>query len=109
MFIITFIQAILLKILKKLLLPKHKFNVGDLVYKDGTRTLYEVDSNYYNVELQPVVIVRPYPIGTQLFGIDRHDIKEFREFKRPTQANPNTTASDVGTTAHDNQNFGRKK
>lgn len=95
--------------LLKLLLPKHRFRVGDLVYKDGTRTLYEVDSNYYNTSFDAITIVRPYPIGTQVFGIDKYDIQEFREFKKPTSRNINTTESDVGVTAHDNDNFGRSE
>lgn len=103
------ILNLILKLMVKLFLPKHKFSEGDLVFKEGTRTLYEVDSNYYSRDLRPVVIVRPYPVGTQLFGIDHHDILEFREFRRPTSRHMNTTASDVGTTAHDNMNFGKGK
>ena len=103
------IQAKLLKLVVKFLLPVHKFRVGDLVFKDGTRTLYEVDTNYFNSDLQPVCIVRPYPIGTQVFGIDHFDILEFREFKGSVNKGTATTASDVGTTAHDNLNFAKKK
>ena len=99
----------ILKIMVYLFLQKHPFNVGDLVFKDGTRTLYEVDTNYFNRELQPITVVRPYPIGTQLFGISHHDIKEFKEFRKITSLAVNTTPSDVGITSHDNSNFGKGK
>lgn len=105
---ISKIQNLILKLMVKLFLPRHKFKTGDLVFKDGTRTLYEVDTNYYNTDLQPITVVRTYPIGTQLFGIDQYDIQEFREFRKPLTARVNTTPSDVGTTAHDNTNFATK-
>lgn len=92
----------------KLFLPKHKFHKGALVYKDGTRTLYEVDENYYNTDLDPVTVVRPYPMGKQVFGVDKHDILEFIEHKKPLQVGYNTTESDVAITAHDNLNFAKK-
>jgi len=99
--------SILIKLLR-FFLSKHKFKKGDLVYKDGTRTLYEVDENYYNTNLDPVTIVRPYPLGNQVFGIDKHDILEFLEFRKPLQDGYNTTESDVAITAHDNLNFAKK-
>jgi hypothetical protein len=99
--------AFILKLVAKYLLPRHRFKTGDLVFKDGTRTLYEVDTNYYNTDLQPVTVVRPYPVGTQVFGIDQYDIKEFREYRKPVSQYTNTTASDVGISAHDNTNFGK--
>jgi hypothetical protein len=101
----------MIKFLIKLLtylLPKHKFAKGTLVYKDGTRTLYEVDENYYNTDFDPVTIVRPYPMGKQVFGVDKHDILEFMEHKKPLQVGYSTTESDVAITAHDNLNFAKK-
>lgn len=103
-----YIQGLILKLMIKMFLPNHKFKVGDLVFKDGTRTLYEVDSNYYNTDLNPVVIVRAYPVGTQVFGIDRFDILEFMLYRKKNVAPDNPTMSDVGTTAHDNFNFAKK-
>lgn len=89
------------------LLPKHKFKKGDLVYKEGTRTLYEVDENYFNTVFDPVTIVRPYPLGKQVFGVDKHDILEFHEYRKSLNVGYNTTESDVGITAHDNLNFAK--
>lgn len=93
-------------------LPKHKFKCADLIFKEGTRTLYEVDSLYYNTNLQPIVIVRAYPMGNQLMGINYHEVKEFREYKKPVDSGKAATLlqpSDVGSTAHDNDKFGKKK
>lgn len=93
----------------KFLLAKHKFKRGDLVYKDGTRTLYEVDENYYNTDLDPITIVRAYPLGSQVFAIDKYDIMEFFEHKKALQQQYGTTESDVAMTSHDNTRFGRRK
>lgn len=101
------IQTILMVVYRKLFMPVHKFEKGKLIYRSGTRTLYEVDENYYNLQFEPVTIVRAYPIGTQLLGIDKHEILEFKEFKKALSEGYNTTVSDVGTTAHDNINFSK--
>lgn len=92
-------------------LPKHKFKTSDLIFKDGTRTLYEVDSLYYNTNLQPIVIVRAYPMGNELMGINYHEIKEFREFKGGVdrKASSLLQPSDVASTPHDNDKFGKRK
>ena len=75
------IKFFIYKLFIKYFLQKHKFLPSTLIYRDGTRTLFEVDSNYYDIDLNPITIVRAYPIGKQLMGISRHEMLEFREFK----------------------------
>lgn len=99
---INFIRSFILSFVMKHLLEKHKFKASSLIIRDGTRTLFEVDTNYYNKELEPVTIVRAYPSGTQLLGISKHEIIEFREYKKmPEDA--------LSTTTHDNRNFANYK
>jgi hypothetical protein len=100
-------QNFMMKLYRSMFLQKHKFNKGDLIYRSGTRSLYEVDENYYNLNFEPVTIVRAYPVGTQLLGIDRHEILEFKEYRQKLSEGYNTTASDVGSSAHDNLNFAK--
>ena len=92
----------LLKAFKNLALEKHKFKPSTLILRDGTVTLYEVDSNYYNTELEPVTVVRAYPLGTQLLGISKHELLEFSEYKKMPKEG-------MAITAHDNKVFGKTK
>lgn len=102
-----FIQDLALKALIKFFLPKHHFKNGDLIFKEGTRTLYEVEHSYYAEDLHPITIVRAYPVGKQPYGIDRFDILEFREFKDSPFKQHNSNASDVAISAQDNQVFAK--
>lgn len=79
-------------------LEKHKFKPSDLIARVGTRTLFEVDTNYYNTNFEPVTIVRAYPLGTQVMGISSHEIKEFKEYK-------NIPKDGFATTTTDNDKF----
>jgi len=99
------LQDIVLKILIKCFLPKHKFKNGDLIFKEGTRTLYEVEHSYYAEDLHPITIVRAYPVGRQSYGIDRYDVLEFREFKDSPFKGYNSTETDVAISSHDNEIF----
>jgi len=86
----------------KFCIKSHKFKPSTLIIRDGTRALFEVDTNYYNMEFEPVTIVRAYPMGTQLLGISHHEIKEFKEYK----SMPKDTFS---TTDNDNDKFANYK
>ncbi len=96
------IKDFLLEFFKNKLLEKHKFKPSSLILREGTRTLYEVDSNYYNTEMDPVTIVRAYPLGTQLMGISKHEILEFKEYRSMPDEG-------LAITAHDNAIFGKTK
>lgn len=98
----------LLYLVKRFLLEKHRFPASTLILKDGTRTLYEVDSTYYNKDLQPITIVRAYPAGSELIGISYHENLEFKEYRKPVDRGIGSTASDVATTPHDNAKFGKR-
>lgn len=98
----NFLTKLITFLFKKLCLEEHKFKPSDLIIRDGTRTLFEVDTNYYNKNFEPVTVVRAYPIGTQLMGISHHEIKEFKEYKKM----PNET---FGFTNTDNDKFANYK
>ena len=87
---------------KKYCIESPKFKPSSLIIRDGTRTLFEVDCNYYNMQFEPVTIVRAYPMGTQLMGISKHEIKEFKEYKKM----PDATFS---VTDNDNDKFAKYK
>lgn len=87
---------------KKFCLESHKFKPSALIFRSGTRTLFEVDSNYYNKDLEPVTIVRTYPLGKQNMGISKHEIMEFQEYK----GLPSET---LGMTSNDNDKFANYK
>lgn len=89
-------------IFKKFFLESHKFKPSTLILRDGTRTLFEVDTNYYNTDMEPVTIVRAYPLGKQMMGISKHEIMEFKEYKKL----PSET---LGMTSHENYNFANYK
>lgn len=91
-------KELIRKLFVKYFLPKHKFGVSALILRDGTRTLFEVDTNYYNTDLNPVTIVRAYPMGAQLLGISHHDILEYKEYKREV-------VEAIGITPQDNDKF----
>lgn len=95
-------KLLIFRLFVKYFLPKHKFLPSALIYREGTRTLFEVDSNYYDKDLNPVTIVRAYPLGKQLMGISRHDILEFHEYK-------SIPSEGLAMTSHDNDKFGNYK
>lgn len=95
------IKKILLKLLKKLLV-QHKFKRSALILKEGAGTLFEVDSNMYDINLKPITIVRAYPLGTQLLGIDEHEILNYSEYKSMPKEG-------MAMTGHDNDKFANYK
>lgn len=89
-------------IFSRFCIESHKFKPSTLIIREGTRTLFEVDTNYYNTDFKPVTIVRAYPMGTQLLGISHHEIKEYKEYKKM----PKDT---FATTDNDNDKFANYK
>lgn len=75
------INRLITYLFTRICLEQHKFKPSTLILREGTRTLFEVDTNYYNLNFEPVTIVRAYPAGTQLLGISHHEIKEYKEYK----------------------------
>lgn len=92
----------------RFVLRKHRFKPSDLIYKSGTRVIYEVDMNFYDSKLNPVTIVRRFGGKTHLYSIDHHSILEYVEYREL----PNTPLySRFGTesiviTDHENTKFG---
>lgn len=94
----NFFKNLIKKLFYKYCLTKHKFFPSTLIIRNGTRVLFEVDTNYYNTDFEPVTIVRAFPNGTQLLGIGHHDIIEYVEYKKPVDEK-------ISVTPHDNDKF----
>lgn len=105
--VVNFFISAAMGLLKKFL-RKHIFKPSDLIYKTGTRVVYEVEMNYYDKNLDPVTIVRRFGGTTHLYAIDRHRILEFKEYKKlpnpPLYSNFATEAMVI--TDHENTKFG---
>lgn len=99
---IKLIKKFFVNIMRDYLLEKHRFKPSALIKKEGANTLFEVDSNYYDTNMDAVTVVRAYPMGTQLLGVSKHDVLEFEEFK-------NMPKESMAYTAHDNKAFANNK
>lgn len=71
-------MKILLNLLKRLL-KKHKYPVSVLIHKKTSDTVYEVQKNYYDLDLNPVTLVLEYG-GSRLLSIDHIDMLEYQEY-----------------------------
>ena len=68
----------LINLLKKLL-KKHKYPESCLIKRENSDTVYEIQKNYYDVNLNPVVLAMEYG-GVRLITIDHIDILGFVEY-----------------------------
>lgn len=66
--------------LLKNLLKKHKYPVSVLIHKKNSEDIiYEVQKNYYDLDLSPVTLVLEYG-GTRVMTIDNIDMLEYQEY-----------------------------
>lgn len=71
-------MKLLINLLKRLL-KKHKYPVSVLIHKKNNTSVYEVQKNYYDLDLSPVTLVMEYG-GSRLLTIDNIDILDYQEY-----------------------------
>ena len=73
-------KKLIVKLLMKLL-RKPKFLTSDLIRTRNGDTIYEVESVMYDLQLEPVIIVKKYPGGTKIYSVSYPTILDYVEHK----------------------------
>lgn len=60
-------------------LKKHKYPEAVLIHKPSQGVVYEIQKNYYDLDLKPVSLVLEYG-GTRVLTISEIDMLEYREY-----------------------------
>lgn len=67
------------RLYRKLFIKKHLFPVGSLVHPKKGTTVFEIDFNWYDEDMQPVSIVRRVS-DNQIASIRHSEMQGFKEY-----------------------------
>lgn len=73
------IKRLLGRLYKKIFIPKHLFPAGSLVHPKRGTTVFEIDFNWYDEDMQPVSIVRQIS-NQQIASIRYDEMLGFKEY-----------------------------